>query len=146
MISIPTKSLLPHHRPTLFLLQPLTPEELPNTGITRLLLRAFRRNKSIEILIHPCWFTTTLPLSMRGTMIIYIVLIPNIPEEPNLPLGQKHCNAESVDRCITEALIVEAARFVEPLKVRFVRFVAPEIQRAYFEVGEKLAAIIFSTI
>jgi hypothetical protein len=45
-------------------------------------------------------------------MMIDIMLIANIPEEPDLTLRHKHSDTQGMDWCIAEALIVEATSFV----------------------------------
>ena len=73
-------------------------------------------------------------------MRVDIMLVANISKEPYLTLWYEHCDAESMYRCIANPFVVEAAGFVEPIKIRFVTLTAPEIERADFEIGKKIGS------
>lgn len=45
-------------------------------------------------------------------MMINVMLITNISEEPDLALWCEHSHAQSMDRSITKAFVVEAARVI----------------------------------
>jgi hypothetical protein len=51
MIPISTESLFSGLRPALFLLEPVSAQELTDTGIFRFLLWGFKRDELVEVLI-----------------------------------------------------------------------------------------------
>ena len=74
-----------------------------------------------------------------------VMLISDIPEEPNRALGQKHRHAQCVYRCIAISFIVETASLIEPVEIGFIGFFAPEVQGSNFEIGEELAVVVLAT-
>ena len=73
-----------------------------------------------------------LQLEMRKILVdrdspVDVVLVSDIPKEPNLTLGHEHCHTQSMDRRITESLVVKAPSSIQPVKVSFIRFAAEEV-------------------
>lgn len=56
-----------------------------------------------------------------------VMLVSNIPEEPYLALRHEHSYAQSVYRCISKSLVIEASSSIQPVKVSFVSFTAEEV-------------------
>ena len=75
-------------------------------------------------------------------MMVDTMLIPNIPEEPNLALRCKHSHTQSMDWSIAKPFVVEATSFVEPIEIGLVWFVTPEVEGSDFEVREELTIVI----
>lgn len=83
---------------------------------------------------------------MSATVPVNIMLIPDIPEEPNLALGYEHGHAQGMDRGIAKSFIVEASASVQPIKVLLVRFASKEVEAADLEVGEELTVVVVTTV
>lgn len=75
-----------------------------------------------------------------------VVLVADIPEEPDFALGDEHGDAQRVDRGISEALVVEAAAAVEPVEIFLVGLASEEVEIANFEVGEELAVVVIAVV
>lgn len=75
-----------------------------------------------------------------------VMLVSNIPKEPYLAFRHKHSHTQSVYRCISKSLVVEAPSSIQPVKISFVRFSAEEIQVPNLKVREELAIVVVSTI
>ena len=83
---------------------------------------------------------------MSATIPVDIMLIPDIPEEPDLALGHEHGHTQGMDRRIAKSFIVEAPASVQPVKVLFIRFASKEVEAADLEVGEELTVVIVTAI
>lgn len=79
-------------------------------------------------------------------MPVDVVLVANVLEVPDLALGDEHGDAEGVDGCVAEALVVEPAAAIEPLEVFLVCLAAEEAEVADLEVGEELAVVVVAAI
>ena len=145
-ISISSRQPLSILHPPSLLLQPIPTQELPDTCIIRLSLRTLHRHQLVKVLIERRGLAGASCRRIGRTLTIDIMLISDIPKEPDLSLGHKHRDAERMDRCIAEALVVEPTAFVEPVKVSLVGFSPEEVQRADFEVGEELAVVVVAAV
>ena len=76
---------------------------------------------------------TTKMVALRD-LPIYVMLVPNIPEEPDLALRYEHGHAECMYRCISKSLIIEASASIEPLEIHIICFSAKEIEVSNFKV------------
>lgn len=74
------------------------------------------------------------------------MLVSNIPEEPYLALRHEHSHTQGMYRRISKSLVIEASSSIQPVKVSFISIAAEEVQVPDFEVGEKLAVVVVSTI
>ena len=74
------------------------------------------------------------------------MLIPNIPEEPDLVLRYEHRHAECMYRRISKSLVVEAPTSVQPLEIHIVCLSTKEIEVSNFKIGEELAIVIVATV
>lgn len=83
---------------------------------------------------------------MSATIPVNIMLIPNIPEEPDLALGHEHGHAQGMDRSIAKSFIVEASASVQPIEVLLIRFASEEVETANLEIGEELTIVIVTAI
>ena len=83
---------------------------------------------------------------MSVTVPVNVMLIPNIPEEPDLALGHEHGHAQGMDGRIAKSFIVEASASVQPIEILLVRFAPKEFKAANLEVGEELTIVIVTTV
>ena len=74
------------------------------------------------------------------------MLIPHIPEEPNLPLRHEHRHAKRMNRRISEPLVVKSTPAIQPLEILLVRLSPEEVEGSDLEIGKELAIIIIARI
>ncbi len=79
-------------------------------------------------------------------MPVDVVLIPYVPEVPDLALGHEHGYTQRMNRGVSEPFVVEAPSSIEPIKVLLIRLTTKPIQITNFEVGEELAIIVVPTV
>ena len=126
-------------------LQPIAAQKLPDARIRRLLLRTFERDELVEVFVHVGgfafaavggvgWTVSTISRSAQQTIYphdeysspIDIMLIPHIPEEPDLALRHKHSHTKRMYRRVSKPFVVEPAAAIQPLEVLFIRFTTEE--------------------
>lgn len=165
MIPIPPKHPLAILAPPSLLLQPPPSQKLPDAGIVRFLLRGLERDEPVEVLVDGGGFAGAAVGGLGGTVSgcgvsgkshrsvgggdcipVDIVLVTNVPEEPDLVLGDEHGDAEGVDRGVSKALVIEATASVEPIEILLVGLAAEEVEVADLEVGEELAVVVITVV
>jgi hypothetical protein len=75
-----------------------------------------------------------------------IVLVSDIPKEPDLRFRNKHRNTQCMNRRISKSLIVETSTSVQPVKILLIGLPTEETQIADFEIGEELAIVVVTAV
>lgn len=105
----------------------------------RSVIASFRRRKGKE---RKMWGERSGMMSAP----VDVMLIPDVPEIPNLALGYEHGHTECVDGRVAETLVVETAAAVQPLEVLLIGLSAEESQVADLEIREELAVVVVPTV
>ena len=74
------------------------------------------------------------------------MLIADVPEEPDLTLGNKHGHTQRVNRRITKSLIVEPSSPIQPVKVLLIGWLSEKFQATDLKVREELAVVVIAGI
>lgn len=75
-----------------------------------------------------------------------IMLVPNIPKEPDLALRHKHRHTQRMNRCISKPLVVEPATSIQPVEILLICFPTEVVQVTDFEVREELAIVVVAAV
>ena len=163
MISVATEHPFSILAPAGFLIEPRPAKELTDACIVGLFLRRFKRDEAVKVLVDGCRLTRATVSRIRRAMPgaisdtdtssenhlnspIDVMLVSNIPEEPNLVLWDKHCHAQRMYWSVAKPFIVEAPASIQPVKVLLIRLASKEIQVTDLEIRKKLAIIVVATV
>ena len=71
---------------------------------------------------------------MRGTDPVYIMLVADVSEVPQVSFGKEHGHTQGMYGCISESLIKKAAPVVQPIEVFLNCIASEEVEVPYFEI------------
>ena len=121
----------------------------PYTRITWFDLGTLHGDELVEVLVQGRRLTRAAmqPLTARSrrwrTMPGRIMLIADVPEEPDLVFARKERECKRVYRRVSVALVEEAAAAVQVGEEGGVGLGAEEVQARNLEVAEELAVVVF---
>ena len=79
-------------------------------------------------------------------MPVDIMLVANVPEEPDLAFRHKHCHTKCMYGSVSESLVVKATSSIQPVKVLLISLATEEVQVANLEIREELAIVVVSAV